>query len=237
MSVSFTLGKRQLQAEDVLPLLSGHNMCGQLMQAMVIDQALRPLGCSQADRDAYYAQQLTAEPDFFEKKKAQLLREGARQEDLDFFISRPLLLEMFKEKTFAHQIGSAFLKLKAGLDRVVFYMLRNKDHELLRELFFRIESGEDTFESLASRYAEGRESMSGGRIGPVEMKQLNPALQRVLSTAKPGVVNPPVVIDGFGVITLLQERVPAKLDDAMKQNLINLLFNEWVQKEVQAFFY
>lgn len=69
------------------------------------------------------------------------------------------------------------------------------------------------------------------------MKQLNPALQKLLATAKPGVVNPPVVIDGFGVITMLQERVPAKLDDAMKQNLINLLFSEWVQKEVQAFFY
>lgn len=154
MPVSFTLGKRQLQADDVLPLLSGHNMWSQLMQAMVIDQALRPLSCAQADIEAYYGQQLAADPDFFEKKRAQLLREGAREEDLDFFISRPLLLEIFKEKTFANQVGSAFLKLKAGLDRVVFYMLRNKDHELLRELFFRIESGEESFESLAPRYAE-----------------------------------------------------------------------------------
>ena len=120
---------------------------------------------------------------------------------------------------------------------MLFSMLRNKDHELTRELFFRLESGEETFESLASRYAEGREAVSGGRLGPIEMKQLNPALARVLSTAKPGVVNPPVVIDGFGVITLLHEKIPAKLDDAMKQNLVNQLFHEWVKREVFRLFF
>ena len=235
MSVVLTVGKRELQGDDVVSLLSGHNLLPQLIEAMVVDRALRRLGCSAAAIADYYGAELEADAAFLEKKRAQLRLEGTKEEDIDFFIHRPLLLELFREQRFAALVGSAFLKLKAGLDRVLFSMLRNKDHELTRELFFRLESGEESFDSLAARYAEGREAVSGGRIGPMELKQLHPALARVLSTAQPGMVNPPVVIDGFGVITLLHEKRAARLDDAMKHSLVDQHFREWVNGEVQAF--
>jgi len=237
MSVAVNVGKRELQGDDLFSLLSGHNMWPQVMEAMVVDRALRALGGSAAAIADYYGSELAADASFLEKKREQLLLEGVRGEDVDFFVSRPLLLQLFKEQRFAPLVGSAFLKMKAGLDSVFFSMLRNRDHELLRELFFRLESGEESFDALAVRYAEGREAASGGRLGPMEMRQLNPVLARVLSTAQPGVVNPPVVIDGFGVITLLHEKKAARLDDAMKQYLVDQLFREWVKEEVQLFFY
>ena len=237
MSVAVNVGKRELQGDDVLSLLSGHNMWPQVMDAMVIDKALRTLGCSVEAITDYYASELAADAAFLEKKRAQMLYEGTTQEDIYFFISRPVLLALFKEQRFVPLAGSAFLKLKAGLDSVLFSMLRNKNHELTRELFFRLESGEESFDSLAARYAEGREAASGGRIGPMEMKQLHPVLARVLSTAQPGVVNPPMIIDGFGVITLLHEKRAARLDDAMKHTLVEQLFLEWVKEEVLSFFY
>jgi hypothetical protein len=236
MSVVLTVGKRELQGDDIVSLLSGYNLLPQLMEAMVVDRALRTLVCSSAAIGDYYAAEVAADAAFLDKKRAQLLLEGAKGEDVEFFISRPVLLELFKEQRFVPHVGSLFLKKKAALDRVLFSLLRNKDHELTRELFFRLESGEESFASLAARYAEGREAVSGGRVGPIEMQQLNPALASVLSTSKPGVVNPPVVIDGFGVITLLHEKIPAKLDDAMKLYLVNQLFHEWVKREVSIFF-
>ncbi len=237
MSVVLTVGKRELLADDVLSLLSGHNLLPQLMEAMVVDRALRKLGCSAEAIEDYYRAELTADAAFLEKKRVQLRFEGTREEDIDFFIHRPVLLDRFRDQRFVPLVGSAFLKLKTGLDSVLFSMLRNKNHELTRELFFRLESGEESFDSLAERYAEGREAVSGGRIGPMEMKQLHPALARVLSTAQPGVVNPPVVIDGFGVITLLHEKRAARLDDAMRNYLVDQLFREWVKEEVRLFFY
>lgn len=237
MSLAITVGKRELKSDDVVSLLAGHNLLPQLMEAMVVDRALRMVRYSEAEVLDFYAAEMAADAAFLEKKRARLLLEGAREKDVDFFISRPLLLELFRKQRFEPLVGSAFLKLKAGMDKVLFSLLRNKNHELTRELFFRLESGEEQFASLASRYAEGREALSGGRLGPIEMQKLNPALARVLSTASPGVVNPPVVIDGFGVITLLHEKVPAKLDEPMKQHLVNHLFREWVRAETQAFFY
>ncbi|NTV99085.1 MAG: peptidylprolyl isomerase [Chlorobiaceae bacterium] len=237
MSTAFTIGKRQLKSDEVLPLLSGHSLWPQLMQGMVIDRELRTMSCTREEINEFYRRQIDTDPDFLDNKKEQLLLEGAADEDVEFFVNRPLLLDKFKKQTFLPLAESAFLKMKAGLDKVSFLMIRNKDHELLRELYFRIESGEESFESVAARYSEGKESMSGGKLGPLELKQLNPVLAKTLSEARPGALNPPVVIDGFGVITMLREKSPAHLDDNMRKQIVNHLFNEWVNKEVQAFFY
>lgn len=237
MSTAFTIGKRQLKSDEVLPLLSGHSLWPQLMQGIVIDRVLRTMSCTEQEVKEFYRMQIDAEHDFLDKKKEQLLLEGAADEDVEFFVNRPLLLERFKKETFLSQVESAFLKMKANLDKVTFFMIRNKNHELLRELYFRIESGEESFDSVAAKYSEGRESMSGGKLGPLELKQLNPVLAKTLSEARPGVLNQPVVIDGYGVITMLREKNPAHLDDTMRKQIINHLFNEWVNREVQAFFY
>lgn len=237
MSVAVNVGKRELQGDELFSLLSGHNLWPQVMEAMVVDRVLRALTCSTGAIEDYYASELVRDSAFLEKKRAQLLLEGVKEGDADFYISRPFRLQLFKEQRFAPLVGSAFLKMKAGLDSVLFSMLRNRDHELTRELFFRLESGEESFDSLAARYAEGKEAESGGRLGPMEMKQLHPLLASLLSTAQPGVVNPPVVIDGFGVITLLHEKRGARLDDAMTAYLVDQLFREWVKGEVLAFFY
>lgn len=237
MSVMVKVGKRELQGDELFSLLSGHNLWPQVMEAMVVDRALRTLGCSSEAVAGFYASELAADAAFLEKKRELLLLEGVSEEEVDFFVSRPLRLKLFKEQRFVPLLGSAFLKMKGSLDSVLFSMLRNRDHELTRELFFRLESGEESFDFLAARYAEGREAESGGRLGPMEMRLLHPSLARVLSTAQPGVVNPPVVIDGFGVITLLHEKRAARFDDAMKQYLVDQLFREWVRGEVQEFFY
>ena len=237
MSVAVNVGKRELQGDELFSLLSGHNLWPQVMEAMVVDKALRMLGCSAEAVADYYGSELAIDAAFLEKKRAQLLLEGVGEGDADFFISRPLRLQLFKNQRFVPLVGSAFLKMKAGLDSVLFSMLRNRDHELTRELFFRLESGEESFDALAARYAEGKEAESGGRLGPMEMKQLHPLLASVLSTAQPGVINPPVLIDGFGVITLLHEKRGARLDDAMSAYLVDQLFREWVRGEVLAFFY
>jgi parvulin-like peptidyl-prolyl isomerase len=237
MSTAFTIGKRQLRSDEVLPLLSGHSLWPQLMQGMVIDKVLREMSCTEEEVYEFYGRQIDADPDFLDNKRQQLILEGVADEDIEFFVNRPMLLEKFKKQTFLPQVESTFLKMKAGLDKVSFLMIRNKDHELLRELYFRIESGEESFEAVASRYSEGRESMTGGKIGPLELKQLNPVLAKNLSEARPGSLNAPIIVDGFGVITMLQEKHPAHLDDNTRKQIVNHLFNEWVNKEVQAFFY
>jgi len=231
------VGKRTIGAEDVLPLLSGYDLWPQLMQGIVVDRALRGIDCSQEETEACYQKQIERDAEFLEKRKNRMLLEGVPDEDADFFIRRPVLLEKFKRIRFSSLVDSTFLSMKASLDRVVFCLIRNSNHELMRELFFRLESGEESFASLAPKYSEGRESKTSGQLGPIEMRHLNAALAKVLATAKPGVINPPVVIDGLGVITLLQEKIPARIDEPTRKRILDHLFDEWVKKEVQIYFY
>ncbi len=236
MAVIATVGNREVSADEVFPLLSSCGLWPQLMREMVVDRALRSLDCSTDEVDGYYRKQLADDPGFLEKRMRQMKLEGVGENDLDFYIKRPMLLEKFKQSAFSSKVENSFLSMKTGLDNVVFSMIRNRNHELVRELFFRLESGEDSFDSLAAKYSEGREASSFGQVGPIELKQLNPALARLLITAQPGVINSPVLIDGYGVITCLRERISACLDDAMRQRVLAMLFDEWAKKEVGEFF-
>ncbi len=110
MSFVITVGKRELKSDDVVSLLAGHNLLPQLMEAMVVDRALRMVRYSEAEVLDFYAAEMAADAAFLEKKRARLLLEGAREEDVDLFISRPLLLELFRKQRFEPGVGSAFLK-------------------------------------------------------------------------------------------------------------------------------
>lgn len=237
MALIATVGKREVSAEEIFPLLSCCNLWPQLMREMVIDRALRTLDCSLQELEVYYQKQLTDDPVFFEKEKHRMMLEGVDGTQLDFYLKRPVLLEKYRHTMFSPQVENTFLSMKSGLDKVVFSMIRNRNHELIRELFFRLESGEDAFETLAAKFSEGREASTLGQLGPIELKQLNPALARLLFTARPGVLNAPIVIDGFGVITCLHEKIPARLDDAMRERIVARLFDAWVKKAVEEYFY
>ncbi|NTW52299.1 MAG: peptidylprolyl isomerase [Chlorobiaceae bacterium] len=231
-------GKVRFDADEVLSLVAGHELWPRLMQEIVIDRALRAtMAATPEEIAAYYHAQLEADPGFLGKKRERLLLEGATEGDVDFFLFRPLLLEKFKIHQFAPRVEQTFIELKSGLDSITFAMIRNRDHELVRELYFRIHTGEEKFEDLAERYSEGREALSGGLVGPIMMKNLNPALASVLASAETDVVKPPFVIDGAGVIVMPREKIPARLDDDMRRKLIEQLFVDWLKLEIQSYFF
>ena len=231
-------GKIRLDADEVLSLVAGHELWPRLMQEIVINRALRAtMTCTPEEVAQYYHAQTGEDPGFLEKKRERMLQEGAAEEDVDFFLFRPLLLEKFKLHQFAPKVEQTFIEMKSGMDSITFAMIRNRDHELVRELYFRIHTGEEKLEDLAGKYSEGREALSGGLVGPIMMKNLNPALAGVLASAETDVVKPPFVIDGSGVIVMLREKIPARLDDNMRRKLIEQLFVDWLNREIQSYFF
>lgn len=232
-----TAGKVRLDADEVLSLVAGHELWPQLMPEIVTDRALRTIDCTPEETESYFRDQIASNGRFLENRKERLLREGVAAQDVDFYLVRPLLLEKFKENQFGPKVEQTFLDMKTGMDSLVFSMIRHRDHELIRELYFRIRTGEEEFEAIAAKYSEGRESSSGGLVGPIAFRQLNPVLAGVLVSAECGIVKPPFVIDGSGVIVRLKEKIPARLDLEMRRQLIETLFQEWVKREVQSLFF
>jgi parvulin-like peptidyl-prolyl isomerase len=142
-------------------------------------------------------------------------------------------LERFKQAMFSHQVEPYFLKRKSTLDQVVYSLIRTKELELTNELYFRILEGEQTFAEVARQYSEGPEASTGGLLGPVPLSQPHAAIAHLLTISKPGQLWMPRFVADWFVILRLEKRHSAQLNATLRQQLLNELFENWLQQEIQ----
>ena len=144
-----------------------------------------------------------------------------------------LQLKQFKDKKFLAQVESTFLDNKSILDKVMYSMIRCKDRSKVNELFLRIKEEEHTFADIATEYSEGSENQFNGLVGPIELGRINPLLAERLRISSPGQLWDPFEIEGWWVILRLEKSISARLDDSMKQRIINDLYNSWMRQQVK----
>jgi parvulin-like peptidyl-prolyl isomerase len=228
------VGDQSFSAIEVLQRLASYHMLPQLAREIIIDQAIADVVCTDEEqeqsRQHFFGQhQLTSEADL----QAWLKQNEVTPEQLQTLILRPAKLETFKRQMWGAQLGNHFLKQKQHLDQAIYYLIRNKNIAVSQELYFRIEEGESTFEDLARQYSEGPEAQTGGLIGPRELSQAHPKLAQLLRTSQPGQVFPPIKLGEWFLIVRLEKLIPAQLDSATEQRLLNDLFSQWLQQQLQ----
>lgn len=234
MKATLQVGNQSFSAVEVVQHLVTYQMLPQLSQEMIIDQAIAEVECSPEEeeqaRQQFFAQhKLTSDDDL----QAWLQHNGVTPEQLQHLMLRPIKLETFKRNTWGAQLGNHFLKQKQHLDRVIYSLIRTKDVAIAQELYFRIQEGEATFADLAKEYSQGPEAQTGGLIGPMELSQAHPKLAQLLRTSQPGQIFPPVRLDEWFLIVQLEKLLPAQLDDATEQRLLNDLFQRWLKQQQQ----
>lgn len=152
-------------------------------------------------------------------------------EQLQMIALREFKIEKFKRQTWGNRLESAFLNRRASLDRAIYSVIRHKNLELLQELFFRIDEGEQTFAELATQYSQGAESQTGGMIGPVPLIRLPPAIADKLRHSLPQQMHPPFLLEDWFVLLRLEKFMPAQFDDTTTQVLLSQLFEEFLQEQ------
>lgn len=233
MTVVLQIGDRQIMAEELLPLLAGYQLLPQLLQEILIDHAIANIDCTveetQAAQEQFYQQQqITSE----ETKQAWLSRYGMTPDQLEALASRELKIEKFKQITWGPKLESYFLNRKGQLDKVIYSLIRTQDIGIAQELYFRVLEGEQSFAELARNYSQGPEAQTDGLIGPVELSVPHPTLAQMLTLSQPGQLCPPTRIGEWLVMVRLEKFIPAQLDDAMRQRLLNECFNTWLREQL-----
>jgi len=231
MSVVLEVDNQVYTAEDLVPLLTQYQMLPKLAQEILIDRVIAEVKCSEEENTATYNQ-------FCQQNKlgsdaevhAWLNKQGMNREQLQNLITKKLRLERYKEKTWSDRVDAHFIKRKSQLDRVVYSLIRVEKSEVAQELYFRIKDDENTFSALAMEYSQGTESQTGGLIGPVEINAPHPKIAQILATCQPGQLIPPTRVGEWIVIVRLENYLSAKLDDAMRQRMLDELFREWLNK-------
>jgi parvulin-like peptidyl-prolyl isomerase len=61
----------------------------------------------------------------------------------------------------------------------------------------------------------------------------HPNLARILALSQPGQLSPPSNIGDWWLIVRLEKFIPAQLDEAMQQRLLNELFSAWLKDQMQ----
>lgn len=233
MTVILQVGDRTITAEEIIPLLANYQLLPQLLRELIIDEAIAPFSCTpeetaEACQRFYEQNKLATE----EAQQAWLEAQGMQVEQLAAIATRSLRIQKFKQATWENKLEAYFLKRKAQLDRVIYSLVRVKELGIANELYFRLQAEEQSFADLAREYSQGPEAQTGGLIGPVEMSTPHPSLARMLAASQPGQLLPPTRIGEWIVVVRLEKLIPTQLDDTTRRQLLDELFNNWMQEQL-----
>ncbi|HEY9631993.1 MAG TPA: peptidylprolyl isomerase [Coleofasciculaceae cyanobacterium] len=234
MNAVLRVGDREITPEEILPLLTGYQLLTPLLREIIVDRAIAPITCTPEEKAKALGQ-------FFEQnqitdetaKLAWAARHRMTSEQLDALATRGLLIEKFKQANWGHKLESYFLTRKGQLDRVIYSLIRTQDPGIAQELYFRIQEGEQSFADLAREYSQGPEAQTSGIIGPVELSTPHATVAQLLRSSQPGQLCPPIRLGEWLVIVRLEKFIPAQLDAAMRQRLLNECFSTWVSEQLK----
>jgi parvulin-like peptidyl-prolyl isomerase len=172
----------------------------------------------------------------YTKKYAEIERsikcQGMNESQLGTIADRELRLQKFKLARWASEVEPYFVAQGGGLDRVVLSILQVADGCLAQELFFRIQSGEESFAEIALDYSQGIHARNAGILGPLLLRELTPGIKEIVERLVPGELSVLLQVDNYYTFFRLDEREPAQLDDRMDRFLLDELFSIWLESQL-----
>jgi parvulin-like peptidyl-prolyl isomerase len=229
MNLTLQIGNSQIPCDRVLQQLYDAQLLPQLLREIVIDELIdRVAGDYQID--------LTPTPEEFERLSAQVAEitpfQGMNAEQIEAITLRTLKLHKFKQAGWGHKVSGYYQSVQHQLYRVSYSILQVEDGSIAQEVFFRIQSGEQSFAELAVQYSQDPSAKKGGLVGPMLSRDLPPAVAQVLQQLAPGQLSPLFQIErNYGFIRL-NELTPPQLDENMHQVLLDELFESWIQAQI-----
>ncbi len=228
------IGDNQISSDRVLQYLAKSQVISQLLREIVIDDLV--------DRVARERQiDLVPTAAEFDRLRAQIEKispfQGMNAEQIDAIASRTLKIHKFKQAGWAHKVSSYYESNEHRLHRVVYSMLLVDDGLLAQELFFRIQSGEQSFTEIARQYSQDPNTAHrGGVSGPISIAEVPTAIGSMITSLVLGQLSPLFQLNTHYGFIRLDDWIPAKLDENMQQLLLDELFESWIKEQMMTEF-
>ncbi len=208
-------------------------LCLAMAQAWVFDEICQAVALDSELEDglirAYLERQDVASD---EQLEHFLAAKGWSHADLRYFATKGQRLELFKQRVFKDEVEIRFLERKLDFDQVSYSLLRVSDENLAFELHQRLLEGEADFSALAPLFSEGPERETEGLVGPLPLTQAHPEVAEKLRISQPGQLWPPFFLVNIWLILRLEQWEGARLEDALREELLSELFGDWLQARV-----
>ncbi|AFY73836.1 parvulin-like peptidyl-prolyl isomerase [Synechococcus sp. PCC 7502] len=227
------INNQKFLSEELIERVVNYGMIPQLVREIIIDQVTANIEITQDEGKLALQQALQQlNIDSNEKLEQWLRYHCMSMNQLELRAIRALKLTKFKQQKWESKVNFTFLERKQNLERVIYSLIRTKDFCTAQELYFRINEGEQPFDQLAREYSMGPEAETGGLVGPVKLASIDPTLGKILRSIDVGKIHIPTVIGDWIILVRLEKILPAKLDSAMKQRLIDENFNKWLEDSI-----
>ena len=229
------LNHLQLISKDARDLITQSNLLKPLIKNLLINEYIKDIHFTKEienklTKDFYKSKNLLNSEDINNFLKL----EGKSYEEIIKEVSLKKKIQTYRFNKFENGIDDHFRKRKDFLDQYIYSLIRVKDEGLAKELYFRIEEKEFDFAQIASVYSEGKEKYSRGIIGPTSLTETHPLLSKHIKSSEKRVIEYPINIDEYWVITRIEEFWPAHLDSTMKDRMCSELFRYELERETKS---
>ena len=169
-----------------------------------------------------------------EDTEAYLAKRGITLQDVAEDAEVRRLEYLLSEKIAEGQVESYFAQHTLEFDEAEICWIFHTDKDLIDEVDLQIREEGADFHAMARRFSQDAHTRSGsGFLGRVRRKQLPKGIAaRVFAASIGEIFGPEKVSKGFALY-LLQELYPTMLDGRIAKEIRKLLFNQWLQREMQ----
>ncbi len=229
MQTALQLGQRQLPIQKILRHLTTSPFLSQYLRLVIIEETLTQWQHSPEYETLYSEAELT---ELYHQIAglANISQDSGQIEAA----KRSIALQKYQQVRWGHKISSHFLSRKGQLDRAIFSAIQVDSLGMAQEIYLRVKDRRQSFDKLARLYSQGAEAKLGGVMGPISLHQVHPQIAYHLIGLEPGELSPLFELNGLHIFIRLEQRLPARFDDEMKGQLMEELFEQWVQTEVSS---
>lgn len=236
MNTYLKIGDRLLNGDQIISALVQYKLLDNLVGQVLLDEAISQVSLSQQELlQALGGSANTPIPEDFDSFLTQWCqRQGIARDYFNAVLLRQLRVEKFKQLGFGHQVESEFLRRKPDFDQVEYSLIQIEDLPLAQELYFLLRDDGVEFAQLARQHSLGSERETDGWIGPVPLSSLPDEVITLLRNGQVGEIYGPIPVEKRFWIIRLERLKLARLTQKTRKDLIDWLFDRWLQVQTQS---
>jgi parvulin-like peptidyl-prolyl isomerase len=156
-------------------------------------------------------------------------------EDWESGIYEMLLKQKVAESLFAHEVDRYYAEHRLDFEQVSLYRISVPYQQLSQELFYQIEESEIGFYEAAHLYdIDERRRSQCGYEGRFYRWNLDPDIASIVFSANLKEIIGPIPNQQSYDLLLVEEFIASELTPATRQDILNKLFHEWLDAEVNT---
>lgn len=187
-----------------------------------------------ASEEFRYGHKLESAAQTFAWLKDQMLT----TEDWEYSIRLDLLRKKLATHLFGNQVNVYFTQHKLQYQSAIVYRIVVAEQALAQELLYQVEEKEISFFEASHLYdIDQQRRMTCGLEGPVSRWQLKPDRAAIIFGAQPREVLGPIQSEVGFELLYVDDFIQPELTSAVKQEILDRLFNDWLEAEVNYMLY